>query len=113
MIGIFGCFLGISIGLMGFRTNDIQGSVPELVDGIKTAFWASVAGVGGALLINMRLLVLGPPRLSAEGAIAEATVDELATLLRSLHQSIAGREDSTLLSQTKLLRQENRNAPVH
>jgi hypothetical protein len=37
---------------MDFKTNDIQGSVPELVNGIKTAFWASVAGVGGALLLK-------------------------------------------------------------
>ena len=109
MIGIFGCFLGISLGLMDFKTGDIQGSVPALVDGIKTAFWASVAGVGGALLIKLRLLLLGPPKVSAEGAIAEATIDDLALLLRGLHQSIAGREDSTLLSQTKLLRQENRD----
>lgn len=112
MIGIFGCFLGISIGLMEFKTNDIQGSVPELVYGIRTAFWASVAGVAGAILIKMRLLLLGPPRLSAEGAVAEATIDDLATLLRDLQQSIAGREDSTLISQTKLLRQENRDGLV-
>ncbi len=109
MVGIFGCFLGISLGLMEFRTNDIQGSVPALVDGIKTAFWASVSGVGGALLIKIRLLVFGPPRFATDGAIAEATVDDLAVLLRSLHQSLAGKEDSTLLSQTKLLRQENRD----
>jgi DNA anti-recombination protein RmuC len=109
MIGISGCFLGISLGLMDFRTNDIQGSVPNLVDGIRTAFWASVCGVFGALIIKMRLLVFGPPRVSPDGVVAEATVDDLATLLRSLHQSIAGREDSTLLSQTKLLRQENRD----
>ena len=38
MIGIFGCFLGISLGLMKFNTTDVQGSVPALVDGIKTAF---------------------------------------------------------------------------
>jgi hypothetical protein len=112
MIGIFGCFLGISLGLMDFQTNDIQGSVPNLVDGIKTAFWASVCGVFGALAIKMRLLIFGLPRLSADGTIAEATVDDLATLLRSLHQSLAGKEDSTLLSQTKLLRQENRDGLV-
>lgn len=109
MIGIFGCFLGISLGLMNFKTSDIQASVPELLDGIKTAFWASVAGVGGALLIKMRHLLFGPPRVSAEGIIAEATIDDLALLLRSLHHSLAGQEDSTLLSQTKLLRQESRD----
>jgi hypothetical protein len=45
MLGIFGCFLGIAIGLLSFNTSDVQGSVPALVEGIKTAFWASVFGV--------------------------------------------------------------------
>ena len=35
-----------------------------------------------------------------------ATIDDLARLLQSLQQSLAGKEDSTLLSQVKLLRQE-------
>lgn len=59
MAGIFGCFLGIALGLMEFQTNDVQGSVPALVEGIKTAFWASVAGVGGALLFKLRYLIGG------------------------------------------------------
>ncbi len=112
MIGIFGCFLGISLGLMNFNTGDIQGSVPELLNGIKTAFWASVVGVGGALLIKARHLLFGPPRTTGESRAAEATIDDLVQLLRSLHRSLAGQEDSTLLSQTKLLRQENRDGLV-
>src|SRR6185437_1798016 len=60
MLGIFGCFLGIAIGLLRFDTSDVQGSVPSLVEGIKTAFWASVFGVAGALLIKIRLLLVGP-----------------------------------------------------
>jgi uncharacterized phage infection (PIP) family protein YhgE len=109
MLGIFGCFFGISLGLMDFKTSDIQGSVPELLNGIKTAFWASVTGVGGALLIKTRHLIFGPPRVSATGQIAEATVDDLAMLLRDLHQSLAGSEDSSLISQAKLQRQEARD----
>jgi DNA anti-recombination protein RmuC len=109
MIGIFGCFLGIALGLMRFDTNNVHGSVPALVEGIKTAFWASVFGVAGALLIKVRLLVAGPPRLPAGGAVQEATIDDLATLLSRLHQSLAGKEDSTLLSQFKLFRQETRD----
>src|SRR5689334_19770816 len=50
--GIFGTFLGIAIGLANFDTNKIQESVPALLAGMKTAFWASVAGVGGALMIK-------------------------------------------------------------
>jgi hypothetical protein len=87
MLGIFGCFLGIAIGLLRFDTSDVQGSVPSLVEGIKTAFWASVFGVAGALLIKIRLLLVGPPRIPTTGAVQEATIDDLATLLSRLGSS--------------------------
>jgi hypothetical protein len=48
-IGIFATFLGIAMGLSRFETTNIQESVPELLSGLKTAFWASVFGVGFAL----------------------------------------------------------------
>jgi hypothetical protein len=53
-LGIFATFLGIALGLGHFNVGDLQGSVPELLDGLKTAIWASVAGVGGALLLKLR-----------------------------------------------------------
>jgi hypothetical protein len=54
MLGIFGCFLGIATGLLHFDTENIQGSVPSLLEGIKTSFWASILGIGGALTIKGR-----------------------------------------------------------
>src|ERR1700680_1320635 len=57
MLGIFGCFLGIAVGLQNFQTTDVQGSVPALLQGIKTAFWVSVAGIFGALIMKVRLLL--------------------------------------------------------
>jgi DNA anti-recombination protein RmuC len=106
MFGILGCFTGIALGLFQFDTNDIQKSVPDLPSGIKTSFWASIAGVVGALTIKARCLLFGPPRLKGDKGFQGTTTDDLAWLLRSLQQSIAAKEDSTLLSQAKLLRQE-------
>jgi hypothetical protein len=57
----------------------------------------------------VRLLIAGPPRIPTSGSVQEATIDDLATLLSRLHQSLAGKEDSTLLSQFKLARQETRD----
>ena len=37
-LGVFGTFLGISIALFGFNVNDIDGSIPELLNGLKVAF---------------------------------------------------------------------------
>jgi hypothetical protein len=94
--------VGIALGLLHFDTTNIQDSVPSLLDGIKTSFWASIAGIVGALTIKARFQILGPPRLNHGERSQGATIDDLARLLHLL----AGEEDSTLLSQVKLLRQE-------
>jgi len=55
--GIFATFLGIAIGLNQFDSSNLTNlaaNVPSLLNGLKTAFWASVAGVGGALTLKFR-----------------------------------------------------------
>lgn len=102
--GIFFCFSGIAWGLLDFNPGDIKGSVPQLLQGIRTSFWASVFGIGWALTIKLRVLLLGDPSLSQNGMPTGATIDDLAEQLGKLNRSIAGTEDSTLLSQVKLMR---------
>jgi hypothetical protein len=103
-LGIFFCFSGIAWGLLDFDPGDVKGSVPLLLRGIRTSFWASVFGIGWALTIKMRVLLLGNPPIAKVGATQGATVDDLAEQLSRLNRSIAGTDDSTLLSQLKLLR---------
>lgn len=55
-LGIFATFFAIALGLLRFDSVNIQDSVPQLLDSMKTAFWASVAGVGSALTFNFRKL---------------------------------------------------------
>ena len=56
-LGIFATFFAIALGLLRFDSVNIQDSVPALLDSMKTAFWASVFGVGGALTFNFRRLL--------------------------------------------------------
>lgn len=56
-LGIFATFFAIALGLLRFDSVNIQESVPALLDSMKTAFWASVFGVGGALTFNFRRLI--------------------------------------------------------
>ena len=93
MLGILGCFVGITLGLLNFNTADVQSSVPTLLEGIKTSFFASIAGIFCALTIKFRYLLIGAPRFRMGRVVQGATIDDLATLLRSLHQSLAGSED--------------------
>jgi hypothetical protein len=54
MLGIAGTFLGIAIGLYHFHSNDVQGSIPGLLDGIRTSVWASFTGIFFAILLKVR-----------------------------------------------------------
>jgi ABC-type transporter Mla subunit MlaD len=44
-LGILFTFLGIAIGLWNFDSNNIEKSIPELMNGLKTAFLVSIGGV--------------------------------------------------------------------
>jgi methyl-accepting chemotaxis protein len=44
-LGILGTFSGIFVGLLYFDVKDIAGSVPPLLEGLKTAFGTSIAGL--------------------------------------------------------------------
>jgi hypothetical protein len=106
--GIFATFFGIALGLKDFDTKDIQGSVPALLDGLKTAFWASVAGVGCALTIKLRHFFFDfHGAEQGTGADGEITAADLASLLKGIQQALVGNDEATLISQLRLFRQDS------
>ena len=99
-IGIFGTFLGIAIGLMAFDVSDIKGSVPHLIDGLKTSFWSSIAGLYGALIIKAKHIYELNRQSVPAGEYTGATVDDLAGLLTDIRQLLGrGTEHSDILVQ--------------
>ncbi|MCA1909107.1 MAG: hypothetical protein LDL39_12170 [Magnetospirillum sp.] len=106
--GIFATFLAIAMGLYGFDAKNIQSSVPGLLDGLRTAFWASVVGVGFALLAKLRFAIWGASRHKGDVAVpVGATIDDLVVHLAGLQRALVGGDDSTLITQLRLGRQEN------
>jgi hypothetical protein len=106
--GIFFTFLGVAFGLSDFDTNNVQASVPSLLGGLKTAFWASVAGVGGALTIKFRHFFLGVREDQAlkKSEEEEVTAHDVARLLNGIQHALVGQDEATLISQMKLSRQD-------
>lgn len=102
--GIFFTFVGIAKGLLSFDPQKIEGSVPQLLEGLQTAFIASVVGVFIALSIKMRVAVFGPPNTKGDRASEGATIDDLVDQMAAVQSSLVGQEESTLLSQMKLTR---------
>ncbi|SFX33855.1 hypothetical protein [Marinospirillum alkaliphilum] len=80
-VGIFGTFFGVALGLMEFDAADVEASVPQLIEGLKTAFWSSIAGLLGAMTIKMRHVLNHVRGMDGSVQVTGATMDDLATLL--------------------------------
>jgi hypothetical protein len=101
-LGIFGTFVGVAWGLSGFDVGDVEGSIPALLDGLKSSFWSSIVGIGGAVLLKLKHLVKARRADKDEAAYQSATIDDLAGLLRELNRALVGDEQSTALSRLEL-----------
>lgn len=106
-LGILGCFIGIALALLEFNSNNITSSVPALLEGIKTAFWSSIAGIAGALIIRFKhRFSKGFSQQSGE-ATQQDPMSELVKEIVNLRKTLSGDGDGSLLSQVKMLRQDS------
>lgn len=51
-LGVLGTFLGITLGLIAFDSNDPKNSIPPLLKGLRMAFLTSILGMVGSLILN-------------------------------------------------------------
>lgn len=51
--GVLGTFVGIFVGLLDFDAFSLQSSIPTLLDGLKTAFYTSILGMGLAISLSI------------------------------------------------------------
>jgi ABC-type transporter Mla subunit MlaD len=107
-IGIFGTFLGVALGLWSFDTTDIHGSVPKLMDGLKTAFWSSIAGLLGALTIKLRSTFSQAGRRTATQTRA-ASIDDLDASLKILADQFNHQSDDSVQALLKRQHEDNQN----
>ena len=70
--GVLGTFLGITLGLIFFDTKDLTQSIPLLLDGLKTAFFTSLAGMIGSLFLSSRVNKLFDEKTGGISDSAEA-----------------------------------------
>lgn len=115
-LGILGTFIGIVIGLVGFDVTDIDGSIAPLLDGLMTAFITSLAGMFLAIVFKTVDSTGKLRPKDDEGALEHVGPEDIHAELRGqreaierLSQSIAGDEDSALISQIRLLRSDQQD----
>ncbi|MBS0398126.1 MAG: hypothetical protein JSR95_05540 [Proteobacteria bacterium] len=104
-LGIFFCFAGIAWGLVDFDPGNVKAGVPQLLQGIRTSFWASVTGIGFALTLKIRQMLFGEP-ITADGQDSGATIDDLAEHLARLNRTLAATDDSGVVGQVQHLRKD-------
>lgn len=99
-LGIFGTFIGVALGLYQFDSAEIEASVPALLDGLRIAFWTSIAGLTGALSIKLRYSVSDmrrPRRQSSDNtveALIAAVEDQTQRTESRLDALVAGSEET-------------------
>ena len=71
-LGVLGTFAGITLGLYYFNTNDLTTSIPLLLNGLKTAFFTSLAGMVGSLFLSAQVNKLYDDKTSGVSDSAEA-----------------------------------------
>ncbi len=119
-IGIFGTFFGIVLGLLEFNQSDIEASVPPLLDGLKSAFITSLAGIFSSLIFKtLSTFSFLKPKTNQENiehASPEAILKAIQSQLEQtkiLKEALVGNEESTLFGQLKILRADmNDNAKL-
>ena len=98
---------GIAIGLAHFDSGNLQDGIPTLIVGLKTAFWGSIAGLGGALTLRVRHLLLDKPQDCERRIAGEANTTETVGLLRSIHGSLVSADGVSLAIQLGLMHRDN------
>lgn len=110
-LGIFGTFLGIVLGLLNFNQNDIEASIPPLLEGLKTAFFTSIFGILTSLVFKTLSTFSFLKPAVVETTDSEATPEAILSAMhaqvaevKAFKEAMVGNEESTLFGQLKILR---------
>ncbi len=95
-LGIFCTALGITIGIWNFDTTDIQGSIPQLLGGLKIAFIATMAGIIG-LIVFQKWNALIQNEIEESPNRPVKHTDELAAI-NALSQNIIDLKESLIVT---------------
>jgi len=112
-LGVLGTFVGIYFGLLKFDVNNITESIPPLLEGLKTAFSTSIAGIVLSLIfgkvsqIVLRNVELNePPKPTGE-------LGELNRIANILEESQKQTEDNFKQLNTALIGETDESISMH
>lgn len=92
-LGIFFTFFGIALGLWNFDSKNIEASIPSLLASLRTAFWASVVGVGGAVVIKLKHFNY----MQNSPKEVDITPNDMLRELQNIDNSVKGKDNSDII----------------
>lgn len=84
-VGIIGTFLGIFLGLLHFDTANLEGSIPLLLGGMKTAFLTSLLGL---ILSNGLKIFKSHNVTKSDNTMDDASLKTIAELMLDMKKSM-------------------------
>lgn len=105
-IGITGTFCGVFVGLLNFDPVKITESVPELINGLQTAFVTSIAGLVSNLILRIWPSVYGFKE-ERVGKKSDDIAEQMIESLNRVANSISGDGESTMVTQLQKIRTTN------
>jgi len=119
-LGILGTFVGIYIALQSFDVSNINGSIPGILEGLKTAFLTSIVGMCVGLIVKFMPFVYGiktenNDESDDEGKIiiellrqlnnnSKGSNEDVINQLKNIERALSGDGETTLLTQIQKLR---------
>ncbi len=93
-IGILGTFGGIAYGLWFFDPEDIEKSIPTLLKGLKTAFFASIAGIALSIIFSKRISFV--KNKNEKGVLSDETIaiNKLIEAIEELKNDFSTTDDN-------------------
>lgn len=93
-IGILGTFGGIAYGLWFFEPTDIENSIPTLLKGLKTAFFASIFGIALSIVFSKRISFI--KNKNEKGVLSDETIaiNKLIESIEELRNDFSTADDN-------------------
>ncbi len=107
--GILGTFLGIAIGLYNFDANNIELAVPELLNGLRFAFYTSIIGMAWSLCIGMFSKDFESEKATTDNNVSDHDVlMQMVQQLNDLNNGLSGENENSLSSKMQKIYIENK-----
>lgn len=112
-LGILGTFCGIYLSLypLDFSPGNMNDSVTQLLGGMRTAFFTSLAGIGASIVFKVTERMVSPQSID-ENIKKQMTPEQQLVIekLEDIRQAISGDGDSSLVTQLQYIRNDHREA---